>query len=265
MLKHTLIISIFAAILGFSVTGYTQELNPSVLEMVGELKQKLGAEWIVELNPQGTRIVKIEKKPNGAKKNPVIKQGKLEDIGMAFLKENARFLQLRVDLADLKVEPINTLDIDYNSDYMFDVQQTFNGLPVSSCGLSVEINPREGVTRIYNNYIPNINISTLPLLSEDDALAIAQEDTLKNHMEVPDKFGEMQPIPIKEQKNPFTERPVFELGIIIKEETEEPILVYRFNLEALKGRVNTFYILNADTGAFIDDPNPGWVQTIVRE
>ncbi|MGZ8190225.1 MAG: hypothetical protein ACXWTS_03240 [Methylococcaceae bacterium] len=247
MLKQIMITASLAAILGFSITGYAQEPSPNMQKAFNALKQKLGDGWIIEWKEQRTGIKRIYKEHENwtkSRKTPSPSmQGTQKDIAMTFLKENASLFQLPADIGDLRV-----LRADDDGYVLF--EQTFNGLPVFDRRIGVSMNLREGIYNVTNNYLPNINISTTPLLSEDDVIAIAQEDTLKNQMTTGDKSGGRNPIPIEEQKNPFTERPQLELGVYVTEK-KEPVLVYKFILKALGDLVHTRYVIDANNGTIV--------------
>jgi Zn-dependent metalloprotease len=252
-LKNSLILVTCSLTFCFSVAGYAQQYNPTVVKAINSLKNKLGTDWIVDLNNSSGLGILIEKKLNRSKKaKSPFKAIKPENIAMAFLKENASFFLLPANMGDLSVREAINEDFsgENRPDYSVTFQQTFNNLPVYDRGMLVRVDQIEGIYAVYSTYFPNINISTTPLISEDNAISIAQEDTLKNHMAIPDHSGGSRPIPIEEQKDPFTERPQMELGIHITEK-EKPFLVYRFYLKALGDRLFVNYVINANSGAII--------------
>lgn len=245
---------LLAIMLSFSISAYSQDTE--LLKSVNTLKQNLGVGWIVEWNEQGTGLQRIEKDKEIeiARKGKMVSLtksdemfGKPEEIAMMFLRNNATLFQLQSDISDLQVSSVRN---QFANQYYVDIQQTYNGLSVIDRGIGVLVDTKKGIEGIYNSYVPNINISTTPLLSEDDVIAIAQEHTLQNRMIVIDKSGKSHPLSFKQKQNPFTEKPKLELGIHVTQ-NNEPILVYRFNLKALNGQIFTNYLIDANNGQIL--------------
>lgn len=89
----------------------------------------------------------------------------------------------------------------------------------------------KGITAVISGYEPDINISTTPMLSEQEAIAIAKQDTLKNHMVIFDKWGKRKVIGPEQRKLPIEASSHPELVIHISEQ-EEPMLAYSLHVSA---------------------------------
>jgi Zn-dependent metalloprotease len=261
LLKHTVIIASLGVILNFSVMGHAQEKDPSVLKAVIALQQRqLGSDFHIEWNKDGSGIDRIEKERNWTKNSQksasLLKLKKPEDIAINFLKENASLFQLPTDVGDLHVKGVQDMTVRGRGDYAVEIEQTVNGLPVINRGLAVFIDQIDGVYIVNNNYQPGINISTTPVLSADEVITIAKDDTLKNHMIMRGKSsGESFPITIEERKELFPEKPELILGIYIAEK-KEPILAYSFTLKILGIRYILNYLIDANSGAIISVGDP---------
>ncbi len=165
---------------------------------------------------------------------------------LAFAKNSGALIP--TDLHDLRAESKKG---DEGIVYIY---QTHNGLPVTHEGgsdLSVDftIDPKTGIENISSDYLPHINISTEPSISEDEVITIAKEDMLKNHMFWSDKSGIKHPVRIASQKNIFPEKIETQLIVYVTDQGQ-PILVYRFDLR-ISDLVATRYYIDANTGEIL--------------
>jgi Zn-dependent metalloprotease len=270
MSKNSFITALSVVILGFQLSANAQAPVPKTLEELKALKakeaeRKINAPQVQRShNPQITKALeKLKEKARtgwGASWNekrtavrtlrgtlPQAQASKISDppdkIAIDFLKENRALFQMPAELDDLHVER----SIEGMGSYYVTLRQTYNGLPVFNGHVRVSIGVKQkDIYLLHNYYVPNINIATTPLLSEEDVIAIAREDVLKNHMYETDKngrkpyFGQMA-----FRKNPHPELGVFNLN-------ESPVLVYKFYLDIWQPRSLLQYVINANTGEIIE-------------
>ena len=256
MFKRTTLVASLIALFLICVHGYAEARNPVLAKRVDALKQRLGPGWKVQWNREGTALqsiwrdidVVLERKLKRLSKvkpllRPEESAGSREEVARSFLRNNADLFQVPADLGDLHLGvPRHALDF----------QQDFSGLPVIGSnglyrGTSVEIDSNNVINSVTNNYLPRINISTKPQLTEDDVIAIAKEDLFKNHMEYYTKEG-WRKFNDDEQKKLVIEQPKPELFVYVTEK-DNPILAYRFDLKALPVEIK--YFINANTGEII--------------
>lgn len=255
--------SVLVVTLGIFVTGYAQEKDPKIQEEVDALKQKLGAGWIIQWNKEGTALNHIEKDMEFALKRkskiPSLTskadlQGSRSDIAMNFLRRNTRLFELPTDLHDLHVEQVR---------YTVSIYQTHNGLPVVSVGnrpnrgLDVMVEPETGIELVSSSYLPHINISTTPLLSEDQVIDIAKEDTLKNHMVAYDKWKGYHPVMIDDHENPFSVQPKPKLIVYVTDQ-DHPILAYTLDMPVIAkdAYIHMRHVIDANNGAILSAGDP---------
>lgn len=260
-MKKIIALLILGLLLGLPLNGYPQERNPQALKALKALKQKIGNGFSVEWSEDGSRIIGLEMAEWSEKQSRKIPSlslpeeviGTPEEIATVFLKKNSELFQIHKDLADFRVENAQQQD-EYT--YYVHLQQIFDGLPVLDSGIGVVMDIRDsrftlkGITSVISGYEPNINISTTPMLSEQEAITIAKQDTLKNHMVIFDKSGKRKVLGAEQRMLPIETSPHPERVIHISE-NEEPILVYRFRVEAAGGLVALEYLIDANTGTII--------------
>lgn len=240
MLKRTVIIATVVTILGFSVNGYAQESNPTLLE-VSALKRKFGADWDIFLNKQRTRIEQMSKNCSNVPQRQAVQKNRV-NIARKFLQENAHLFQLP---ADIQLSPNQDPDVLIG-------QQIFNGLPVFGGGLLIlHIDSIKNDVCFVQNEYQDINISTTPVLSKADIIDIVQEDVLMKLQNTLGKAGQPFPMFTEKQKQIFTEKSVVTLAIQATNK-EPPVLLYKFDLHTPDKTVNIIYIVDANSGAIID-------------
>lgn len=231
---------------------------PGVLQSLQTLKQNVGNSIRVEWDSDGTNITSIvrpdwsveqtEKAPSLSRPSELV--GTPLENATAFLKNNHELFQLPADIADLRVESVDGQGI---SEYVISMEQTLNGIPVFDRGVAVIVEPYDnkytlkGVIRVNNSYIPNLNISTTPTLSENEVIAIAQADAIATPLYRPHSSAPKPPL--------FVTRPKLYLGIYAAP-YKEPILVYRFMLNITEGGLHALYIIDANSGEIISASDP---------
>lgn len=232
-----------------------------VTQALETLKQNVGSDIQVEWSRDGTEIDSITRPdwsvtqpPTATKVHSLSTPGELAgtplENALAFLRNNYKLFQLRPDISDLQVESVDGQGI---SNYFISLQQTVNGVPVFDRGIGITVQPYDrdytlrGVMRINNSYIPNLNIPTTPLLTEDEIIAIAQEDSLKNPVRRPNGITPTPPF--------FVTRPNLVLGIQALP-NKPPVLVYQFTMNVTEGGFHTAYVIDANTGAVISAADP---------
>lgn len=263
-------IALLAAMLGFHLSAYAQESaflseeelralkgrnsasvfkasqaeqahNPKALKALETLKSKAKTGWGVEWNKARAAIETLR----GVL--PLAKASKISDppdkIAADFLKENNELFQMRPDLADLEVER----SIEGMGSYYVTLRQTYNGLPVFNGHVRFSISVKQkAIYLLHNYYVPDINIATTPLLSEDEVVEIAHDDVFKNHMYQIDKNGNKPYFGLVA----FGKMPELKLGVYNFH--EHPVLVFKFTLDIHEPFNSLFYIINANTGEIID-------------
>jgi Peptidase propeptide and YPEB domain len=268
MLKLTVLITTLL----FSVTGYTQQPDPAVLEMSNALKQKLGAEWVVELNTQGTRIVGAKKEFDLVKRRRIstrllpwlpLKPKYLEGVALAFLKDNGHFFQIPADMAGLGIGEVEDTGNKARPDYSVAFEQTYEGLPLLNKSRTVVyIDQIEGIYSVQSDYLPNIDMSTTPKLSEDDAINVLIKENHKYpgviKITIPDKSSKSKPkwhllTSIERQQAYITEKSQLKLGIYVTD-NDTPILAYelKLNLSPDPHRQSVLTsVIDANSGAVV--------------
>lgn len=223
-----------------------KQADPQIKRGMEALKKKAETGWSFQWNGTRTRI--------GALSGiiPLSKSSKISDppekIAIDFLKENHELFQMNPDLVDLRVE--SAKEEGGIDNYVIRLRQTFNGLPVLNGHVKISINEKKEIYMLHNYYVPNINISTIPRLSEDDVIAIAKNDVLQNYMYETDKSGRK---PYSGQVVYDQKKPELKLGIFNFHET--PVLVYNFRLFIWKPIMHLYYIVNTNTGEIIESQN----------
>lgn len=261
MIQKIIAVSALGLLLSLPTSSFAQERNPQTLKALETLKQKIGNNFRVEWSEDGSRIIGLEMaewSEKQIKKVPSLSQpqeviGTPEEIAITFLQNNSELFQVPKDLADLRREPIKE---GMPGEYSVELQQTYDGLPVLERGIYINMNLKgtrftfKGVESVISDYVPNINISTTPLVSEQEAIAIAKQDTLQHHMVTFDKSGKQKALAAEQRKLPIKTSPHLERVIHVSEQ-EEPILAYRFRVEAAKGLVALEYLIDANSGTIL--------------
>ncbi|MFZ2727213.1 MAG: hypothetical protein WAX77_13235 [Methylococcaceae bacterium] len=244
-------IIIFILAFSFSTLAYPQTPVSSLLKEITLFKRHNAGKWTITWNPQKTQILLLSKELNYRNKKrkhtPILHNQAA--LAMAFLKQNAKLFKLTTNLHDLQISRAD-------DDGLVLIRQTFNDLPViHPRGLNGQIHLRidslEGIYYVYNGYMPHLSVSTTPLLSADEIIAIAQEDTRKNRMLTYTKTIGVHPIPLESQVEPFfTQKPKPELIIYIDKE-KPPVLAYTFIQDALNRLVHLKYFIDANKGEIL--------------
>ncbi len=119
------------------------------------------------------------------------------------------------------------------------------------------VEPETGIELVSSSYLPHINISTAPLLSEDQVIDIAKEDTLKNHMRAYDKWKGYHPVTIDDHKNPFPELPKPKLIVYVTDQ-DQPILAYTFDMPVIAkdAYIHMRHIIDANNGIILSAGDP---------
>lgn len=224
-----------------------EQADPQIKTGMEALKKKAETGWHFLWNSTRTRIELLQGKI------PLATFSKTSDhpekIAIDFLKENHKLFQMNSDLADLRIESAKD---EGAGDYVIRLRQTFNGLSVFNGGqVKISINKNKEIYMLHNDYMPNIDISTTPSLSENDVITIAKNDVLQNYMYETDWKGRR---PYSGAVIYYINRPPQpKLGVFNFHET--PILVYNFYLEIQQPIMDLKYIVNANTGEIIESQN----------
>ncbi len=226
---------------------------------VNQLKQKLGGNWLVEWNKQGTALKSmVRDTQNKSSNSPSSSNKKLtpdkikKDIAINFLKTNFSLFQIPPDLDDLTVEEVR----DYGSGgtaycCVVPFVQTFNSIPVTNKYVMVTVNENGIIDGVFNHYQPNINIFTTPLLSKADVIDIVQEDALQKLQKILNKNGRSFPIFTEKQKKIFAEKSELTLIVHVNSK-QQPVLAYEFYLHTADDSVNIKYLIDANSGIIIE-------------
>lgn len=230
-----------SAEMAFHAPPPEQLRNPQIEKAIETLKEKTGLGWKIQWNDAQTAIETIRGTI------PLAKPSKISDspdkIAVDFLKENYGLFQMRPDLADLHIDR----SIEGMDSYDVTLRQTYNDLPVFNGQVKISIGVKQKDIRLLHNYyVPDINISVTPVLSEDRVIAIAHNDVFKNHMYEFDKHGNKPYF----GKVIFSKKPKLKLGIYNFHETT--ILVFKFTLDIKKPFNSLSYMIDANTGEIID-------------
>ena len=222
-----------------------EQADPQIKTGMEALKKKAETGWNFQWNKARTRIELLHGKIPLATFSKI--SDRPEKIATDFLKENYELFQMNPDLVDLRVE--SAKEEGGINNYVIRLKQTFNGLPVFNGHVKIFINKNKEIHALHNYYIPNIDISTTPSLSENDVIAIAKKDVLQNYMyETGCITG----------KRPYSGAVVYstnrppqpKLGIFNFHET--PVLVYIFPLYVQQPMKLLSYTINANTGEVIE-------------
>ncbi len=93
-----------------------------------------------------------------------------EALAREFLSENAGLF--KIDMAELKFKKVD--------DWMVDYEQYYGGIPVYRGEVRVVMNGKGVVKTINNNFYPDINISTTPKITREEAVDIVTSKTEEN-------------------------------------------------------------------------------------
>jgi len=175
--------------------------------------------------------------------------GAPEDAAKKFLKDNSAVFQMDPEIKDLQIESIKESLVGYHVQF----NQIFGSLPVFNGGIEIHLEKDKSVFLVHSYYLPNIKISTLPVLSEEDGVQIVKNHFLQNYRSRNDKTGELQSYEGK--KIVFKEKPKPQLGIF--EHQGKPHLVYKILLNLESPFALMEYTVDADTGTILE-----WVNLI---
>ncbi len=93
-----------------------------------------------------------------------------EELARVFLKNNAEIF--KIDMTQLKFKKVD--------DWMVDYEQYYGGIPVYGGEVRVVMNGKGVVKTINNNFYPDIDISTTPKITKEEAVEIVTSKTEEN-------------------------------------------------------------------------------------
>lgn len=223
--------------------AFSQEKNPEALKAVQKLKQRMGSN--IKTEWRGPNIVKLE--GNLSLPSP----GTPEETAKQFLKENAAIFQMPSDLSDVEIERMREDKIgDKHLGYYVRFKQTYKGLPIfKGGGVGISLKQDKSVSTVSSSYLPNIDISTTPTLSENEAIDIAKDDHKKNCQYREGKRAEYKSCAGMEII--FKDNPYVQLGI--SEHGEKIYLIYKINLATEFPVYDSVeYVIDANSGTILD-------------
>ncbi|NOZ82976.1 MAG: hypothetical protein GXN98_04080 [Euryarchaeota archaeon] len=99
-------------------------------------------------------------------------EAKAEALAREFLEENLEFF--KINLAGLR---LRKAELDMRGVWIVDYDQYYRGIPVYGGWVRVILNNRSVITDVINNFYPDINISTTPKLSREEAVEVVASIT----------------------------------------------------------------------------------------
>lgn len=96
--------------------------------------------------------------------------GSPSDIVREYLLENKQIFKLKDNLADFKIERIQTSPAGYH----VGLRQEYDGIPVMGSESVVSINHENRISMVVNGYKPDINLNTKPNIVENEASRLAK-------------------------------------------------------------------------------------------
>lgn len=255
MIRKIIAASALGLLLGLPLNGYPQERNPQALKALEALKHKIGDGFRVEWSEDGSRVIGLEtaewsetqSKKVASLSLPEEISGTPEEIAIDFLQNNSELFQINKNLVDFQLENAQQHD-EYT--YYVHLQQTIDKLPVLNRGIGISIDMRDsrftlkGVTSVISHYEPNTNISTTPMLSEQEAIAIAQKNAAQHPIRRRDKSGHLYTVSPTVREMRSLPAPKVTLAILVSND-EQPALIYRLRLKSIQ------YTIDANTGDII--------------
>lgn len=217
--------------------AFSQGKNPEVLKALEGLKGKIGVNWNVIWYDKQDRVKTLKGKLS------LPYPGTPEDAAIYFLRENAAIFQMDSEIMDIEMESTKESLTGYHVRF----QQRFSSLPVFNGGVEVHLKKDKSVFMVHSYYLPSINISTSPILSEKDSIEIAQNDFLQNYRFRKDKTGEPQPYEDKELI--FKEEPKPHLGVL--EYQGKPYLTHKVLLDIESPFALMEYMVDANSGTVL--------------
>ncbi len=224
-----------------------KEFNPQVMRALGEFRGKHVAKIKrVKWNPERTRIKTLRGMPLSLPFS-----GSPEDAAKHFLSDNAALFRLDQEFNDLELDVGATRKSSVSNSIHY--KQIFGGLPVFNGGVSVHLRGDDNsVFLVHNYYMPNIDISTTPVLSENECIGLATKDLQQRYDFRKDESGEYLSFKGAEFIFEFTEKPQPQLGIF--EHKGKPCLVYKFFL-MIEPLILEKFMIDAHTGVILQSGN----------
>jgi len=147
---------------------YAQEDCPTeeACKLWEEFQEKYGSGWTVSWDPY-TDVPTALHGFYHLDEN-VTSKGEAKNIADSFLEDNRALFKIDFEELTFNVvrEDQDLYDVRYRQDY--------RGIPVEGGRIRVTIGKKNMITGVGNNFYPNISISTVPTITEDEAVAIAK-------------------------------------------------------------------------------------------
>ncbi len=244
-------IALMAAICGFPIAALSQAQDPQILQAIESLKNKVGKSFTITWNDQQTRIKALDGNLSfpKSKKNAFTSMSP-DQVAFDFLKQNYAIFKMKSSGADLR----RKFTKESLSGYHIMMEQTYRGLPVFNGGIEVHLSndSNKAINLIHNYYLPDIDISTIPVLSNHEIKDLVKFDVFQHYMTTEDITGRQEPIFSKSALT-LKEEPKLELGVFNVK--EKPVLVYKVLLEIESPKKLLEYIVDANTGEVIESVN----------
>lgn len=215
-----------------------KEFNPQVMRALDEFRQKDVAKIKrVKWNSERTRIKTLSGRPLSLPFS-----GTPEDAAKHFLSDNAALFRLDPELKDIQLDVERTRESSVG--YYLRFKQTFGVLPVFQGGFDICLKKDDkSINLIHSYYLPLLDISHTPVLSEDECIEMAKDYFVQNYR-FRVETGGLQSLEGKESIQ--WKEPLIKLGIF--EHKGKPYLVYKVILQYEDPLAFEEYMIDANTG-----------------
>lgn len=207
-------------------------------KLLPEFYRKFGRDWIVKLSADGQRVESI------LGRGTQVYPGQPAEAARQFLRDNARFFQLKEDLSDLNL----TFEKTSLGGGSVEFQQIYSSLPVENAHVQVNLNREGRVLQVVNSYTPAQAITAQPVLSRGQAVDRAIEELLRITPAVPSPMGEPagQSNLLSRAELLLEEEPMVEDRFFVKD--GRPTRAYKVSIKATRPFGNKTFVIDATTG-----------------
>jgi len=209
--------------------------------------QQSNRNWVVRWSRSGTRVTSLI----GHRMQPLAQKGQASKIqgverARTFLNSNTALFGLKTDLADLKLLRKHTSAAGQH----IELQQTYQGLPVENGRVKVNLDREGRILQVVNAYLPNIDISTKPTTSEDDAKKKAIERFLEEHAKQSIAKSKQKPPPLTHKELKLKEPAKVERIVFLVDEGQRATLAYKVLIKTESDGIMEF-VVDGQTGEIL--------------
>jgi Fungalysin/Thermolysin Propeptide Motif/Fungalysin metallopeptidase (M36) len=223
------------------------------LEILRSRATELEAEWVADRSKIKTLRGELSA-PSAAAPEAIVDQ---------FLSDYADVFLMRGDPSTLEVQRVQDSPAGYHLSY----KQTYEGLPVFNGSMEIHVARNGQISLVHNYFVPGINISPAPLLSEPEIINRALQDYLSTYRRPIDKSGRFttyagEELILKREIQPelgiFDDNGTLRLAFKLIIFAESPFGLVEYIVDASSGNIlsRRNLVRNATGRGRVFDPNP---------